>query len=69
MIWKEIVQDGTVKELFVFRNGELIYKRWITYGYGCIFDSYGPPFYCRSDQIERQINHNHFPFKKERVSP
>lgn len=36
MIWKEIHGD----ELYVYFNGEVIYKRWISRGYGVVIDSY-----------------------------
>lgn len=36
MIWKEVRGH----ELYVFRNGELIYKRWINSGYGMVFQNY-----------------------------
>lgn len=34
MLWKERIGD----ELYVFHNGKLIYKRWISKGYGMVFD-------------------------------
>lgn len=45
MITKQVSvgQDGR-KELFVFHNGNLIYKRWIERGYGIVIDTFGPPF-------------------------
>lgn len=40
MITKE-VKD---KQLFVYYNGRLIYKRWLNLGYGIVFDRDGLPF-------------------------
>jgi hypothetical protein len=37
MIWKEI-RDG---QLFVFFNGELIYKKWFKTGQSIVKDLYG----------------------------
>lgn len=37
MITKQVVG----KELYVFFNGKLIYKRWIDKGYGMIFEASG----------------------------
>lgn len=34
MIYKEIIG----KELYVWMNGKLLYKRWLDEGYGIIFD-------------------------------
>ena len=34
MIWKETFDD----QLFVYFNGELIYKRWLRDGNGVVFD-------------------------------
>lgn len=36
MIWKKIVGD----ELYVFFNGQLIYKRWLSLGYGRVMDNW-----------------------------
>lgn len=40
MIWKTLVDN----QLFVYRNGELIYKRWVWRGHGITFDPYGLPW-------------------------
>jgi len=40
MMWKTLHGN----ELFVWWNGELIFKRWLTQGYSMVFDKYGPPF-------------------------
>lgn len=31
-------------ELYVYYNGELIYKRWVGAGYGIVFEKSGPPW-------------------------
>jgi hypothetical protein len=36
MFWKEKIGD----ELYVYFNGQLIYKRWINQGYGMVFHNF-----------------------------
>ncbi len=46
MMYKEVHTDPQTKNrtLHVFWNGRHIYKRKVEYGYGIVFDLYGPPF-------------------------
>lgn len=43
MMWKEI-KEYPNRELYVYWNGVLIYKRWLDDGYGKVMDLYGSPF-------------------------
>ena len=40
MIWKEIIDD----HLYVYFNGQLIFKRWLKQGYSMVFEQYGTPW-------------------------
>jgi hypothetical protein len=52
MITKKILE----RQLFVYYNGRLIYKRWFDSGYGMIFDLYGLPWTAR--EVEQTQNKN-----------
>lgn len=46
MIYKEKIGN----ELYVWMNGKLLYKRWLSEGYGIIFDSFGAPWRPKFDR-------------------
>ena len=37
MITREIIDN----QLFVYHNGRLIYKRWLRWAFGVVFDAWG----------------------------
>lgn len=43
MMWAKLVND----ELYVYWNGRLIYKKWLSTGSSALFDKYGPPIWSR----------------------
>jgi hypothetical protein len=54
MIYKEVIG----KELYVYMNGSLLYKRWLDYNYGMIFcNIWGwRPFNSKSKDNDRQCS-------------
>lgn len=54
MLWKETQGD----QLFVYWNGELIFKRWLKgHGFGghnAVFELYGPPAFFWDQNLDRE---------------
>ena len=48
MFTKEIINN----QLFVYYNGQLIYKKWLLTGHSIVVEKYGPPTW----SYERKIN-------------
>ena len=40
MLWKVVIDN----QLYVYYNGKLIFKRWITHGYSYVFEEHGHPW-------------------------
>lgn len=46
-----IVKEVIGKELYVYMNGKLLYKRWLNYGYGMVFCNTFGPFTAKDTEL------------------
>lgn len=55
MIKSETIGNEVYVYIFFEGKKELLYKRWLNYGYGKVFDKFGPPFSAK-DVESKKVN-------------